>query len=642
MGDSKGHFTNGLAFCILGLWHLFNHIKLHAINPKSYTSFPWFPTSRITHLELFFIMAASSISCTMELFTGSLRHQPLDPDGSISPTHLPHFEHSIIALVFFVYSFFAFLLSKLTPPLPQHRGLTNLLGGVAFAVELLLFHLHAADHMGLEGHYHWLLQVVIFTSLATTLLSIKYSKSFLISFVRSLSFFFQGVWLINIGFMLWTPGLIPKGCFMNMEDGHYVVRCHGEQALERAKSLANIQFSYYVVGLTALARGVKIPFGKADRLKVLRFKNTAVAPSAIRNPQTPKPPPLPATKQMDFMTEWKSLWPISSNFSAPLLIPNKNPKTPFGPLIFTPDPNSSTTLLHSPSLSPHLPPPYLHLSLSRVLQKYNCVPSSASSISSLLGPQFSSCSSYFNGFNSLQLLQIPNKNLIVVFFPTGENFDHVGFSLLYVKDGVLSVYSQRESFFQLVKEGNVNRQRITHLLVNPIDDFCGDENAEDKFGDVKSMSLVSENNRVINKKLQVLLTDKLGSFWDNEFSLFCYGPAGNENGSVSSKISKFCNSYYAWGCPSELSMSGCDCKCGSCLVREELFKASLPVWIDWRQKKHLIWGFGILEPDFSAQLSSLDSFGGFILIRLTSAGKLWESENFSEGGQKRKNIYFGG
>ncbi|KAI3460128.1 hypothetical protein Pfo_016791, partial [Paulownia fortunei] len=474
------------------------------------------------------------------------------------------------------------------------------------------------------------------------------------------------------------------------------------------------------------------------------------------------------------------------------------------------------------------------------------------------------------------LLQIPNKNLIVVFFPTGDNSDDVGFSLLSVKDGILSVHSQRENYFQLAKEGNVNHQRITLLLVNPVDDFCGDENVDvcnvnkrnnvvtvvgflmvctnysvywyrvgittvyrqneysvclDYLGcanakmlrgnavvsacwsphlreeclvllengdlllfdvnyssrnKIKSISLVSGNNRVLNKKMQVSLNEKLGlqkeesgnevrrwfkcefswhprifiashrnevflvdlrsagecnvccllklemlsmgkndevfalsragsdgfsftvatryllllcdvrkplmpllrwahgiqnpryitvfklselranaedteyklasesgycvilgSFWDSEFSLFCYGPDGNGNGSFSSEISKFCNSYYAWGLPSELALSGSDCECGRCLVREEFLKASLPIWIDWRQKKHLILGFGILEPDLSAQLSSFDSFGSFMLIRLTSSGKLevqhylaaWESEKFSEACHKRKSIY---
>ncbi|KAI3450872.1 hypothetical protein Pfo_007537 [Paulownia fortunei] len=248
MGNFRGHVAPGLAFCIIGLWHLFNHTKLHAINPKSYTSLPWFPTSRARYLELYFIMFASFTSIAMELFIMPHRHQPLDHDATIPSNHLHNFEHANISLSIFTYALFAVVLDKLAPP--ARSALTHMLGAVMLAQELLLFHLHSTDHMGLEGQYHWLLQIVIFTSLATALLSINYSKSFLLSFARSLAVFCQGVWLIVIGYMLYTPRLIPKGCLMSIEDGHYVVNCHGKEALERAKSLANILFSYYVVGMS--------------------------------------------------------------------------------------------------------------------------------------------------------------------------------------------------------------------------------------------------------------------------------------------------------------------------------------------------------------------------------------------------------
>ncbi|KAL7127602.1 hypothetical protein ABFS83_14G263900 [Erythranthe nasuta] len=573
---------------------------------------------------------------------------------------------------------------------------------------------------------------------------------------------------------------------------------------------------------------------------------------------------------MDLTADWKSLWPISSTFSAPLLIPNKITETSFGPLIFKAKPNSSTTLLNSPSLSPQLPPPYPQLPLSRFLQNYNSVPSSAAAITSL-GHQLPNYSSYFHGFNALQLLQIPTKNLIVVFFPTGENSDHVGFSLLSLKEGHLNVRSQGGNIFELVKEGSANHHRITRLLVNPVDDFCGDVNGDNNKHDnvvtagflmvctsysvcwyrvgittlrgqdeysvcvdylgcanikmlrgnrvagacwsphlreeclvlldngdlllfdvsyyygekAESISLVRNNNNVVKKIIYVSLTNELGSekeesgnegrcwfecefswhprifiashndavflvdlrssvhniscllkletlsmgkndefcalsragsdgftftvstrnllllfdvrkplapilrwahdirnpryltvfrllelranagdryklasesgycvvlgsFWDSQFSLFCYGPdCRSGNKSVSSEISKFCNLCYAWGLPSEFSLSGSDCKCGSCLVREEFLKASQPAWIDWRQKKHLNLGFSILNPSLSAQLCSFDSFGGFILIRLTSSGKLemqqyfaaYESKNITEAGHKRKKCY---
>ncbi|XP_073147750.1 uncharacterized protein [Henckelia pumila] len=248
MGSFIGHVALGFGFFIIGLWHILNHIKLHGLNPNSYISSPWFPTSRIKYLELYLIMIGSSMSIAMELFIGPDRHQPFDPDGTIPSNHLHSFEHSNISLTFFTYAFLSIVLDKLAPP--ARYGLTNMLGAVAFGQQLLLFHLHSTDHMGVEGQYHWLLQIAIFVSLSTTLLGISYPQSFLNSFVRSASIMFQGVWLVVMGYMLWTPSLLPKGCFINLEESHDVVRCHDKESLERAKSLVNIQFSWYITVMT--------------------------------------------------------------------------------------------------------------------------------------------------------------------------------------------------------------------------------------------------------------------------------------------------------------------------------------------------------------------------------------------------------
>lgn len=260
MGTLVGHVLPGFGFLVIGLWHLFNHIKLHALHPKTYTSLPWFPTSRIRYFELFLIMGGCLASILMELFIGPNKHQPLDHDGTIPSNHLHNFEHSNISIGFFVYAFFSIILDKTKPP--TQYGLSLVLGAIAFGQQLLLFHLHSADHMGVEGQYHWLLQPVIFVSLFTTLLSIGYPKSFLNSFIRSLSIMFQGVWLMVMGIMLWTPEFIPKGCFMNSEQGHKVVRCHGYKALERAKSLVNIQFSWYLIGLAIFSMAMYLALVK--------------------------------------------------------------------------------------------------------------------------------------------------------------------------------------------------------------------------------------------------------------------------------------------------------------------------------------------------------------------------------------------
>ncbi|XP_022731040.1 transmembrane protein 45B-like [Durio zibethinus] len=248
MGSLVGHVLPGFAFFVLGFWHLFNHIKLHSAHPNSYMSSSWFPTSKLKYLELFLIMVASSISISMELFIGPARHQPLDPDGTIPSNHLRNFEHSSISMTFFIYAAFAIILDKISPK--AKYSLALFLGAVAFAQQLLLFHLHSTDHMGVEGQYHLLLQSAVIVSLATTLMGIGLPKSFIVSFIRSLSILYQGVWLIVTGYMLWTPELVSKGCFLHDEDGHQVVRCSSDEALDRAKSLVNIQFSWALTAVT--------------------------------------------------------------------------------------------------------------------------------------------------------------------------------------------------------------------------------------------------------------------------------------------------------------------------------------------------------------------------------------------------------
>ncbi|KAH7836865.1 hypothetical protein Vadar_006645 [Vaccinium darrowii] len=246
MGTLVGHVAPGFGFFLIGLWHLLNHIKLHAQNPNSYISKPWFPASKLKYLELFLIMGGCTMSIAMELFIGPERHQPFDPDLTIPSNHLHNFEHSIISLTFFLYAAFAIVFDKIAPQKTQY-SLTQVLGAAAFGQQLLVFHLHSADHMGVEGEYHLLLQLLVSTSLLTTLMGIAYRKSFLISFIRSISILSQGVWFMVMGFMLWTPEFIPKGCFMNLEEGHKVVRCHNDEALDRAKSLVNMEFSWYMI-----------------------------------------------------------------------------------------------------------------------------------------------------------------------------------------------------------------------------------------------------------------------------------------------------------------------------------------------------------------------------------------------------------
>ncbi|XP_022742214.1 uncharacterized protein LOC111293644 isoform X2 [Durio zibethinus] len=114
----------------------------------------------------------------------------------------------------------------------------------------------------------------------------------------------------------------------------------------------------------------------------------------------------------------------------------------------------------------------------------------------------------------------------------------------------------------------------------------------------------------------------LGSFWNCEFRLFCYGPSSACEGSIGMGISKFCKPFLAWDLPSDLLLSSQECHCGSCLVREEFSKGALPEWVDWQHKKDIVLGFGILNRDLSELVCESDEFGGFTLIRLMSSGRI--------------------
>lgn len=138
----------------------------------------------------------------------------------------------------------------------------------------------------------------------------------------------------------------------------------------------------------------------------------------------------------------------------------------------------------------------------------------------------------------------------------------------------------------------------------------------------------------------------LGSFWDGEFCIFCYGPDYGK-ATCLSKLSEVNNHFFAWGLPSDISLSGRGCHCGTCLVKEESCKEALHKWIDWRQKKELVMGFGFVEQEISSRLGEPDNFGGFHLIRLMSSGKLevqkycasWRLEHISEKAHRESKTF---
>lgn len=130
----------------------------------------------------------------------------------------------------------------------------------------------------------------------------------------------------------------------------------------------------------------------------------------------------------------------------------------------------------------------------------------------------------------------------------------------------------------------------------------------------------------------------LGSFWSCEFNMFCYGPSLPVlDQSVSSRSLKYFQSLYAWDLPSNLILSGRECPCGSCLVRQETLKDAIPEWVEWQQKKAIVLGFGILDNDLSLPLAGQNEFGSFTLVRLMSSGVL-EAQTYQASWKSLKRM----
>ncbi|GJN33853.1 hypothetical protein PR202_gb22480 [Eleusine coracana subsp. coracana] len=247
MGTLVGHVAPGFFFLLMGLWHLFAHTRLFLMRPSSYTAPIWFPVPGVRHLELLTIIIGSVIDILMELVLVQAKHQPLDDDGTIPSAHLHNFEHASISLAWLVFAAATIQMDRARTPMRD--AVSQLAAAAAFAQQLIVFHFHSGNHhAGVPGQFHSLLQMVIAVSLAATLLRVAYPRSFVVSLVRAASLVFMGVWFIVMGVMMWTPALVPKGCFLNVEEGLEVVRCRTDEVLDRAKSLVNQQFSWYLTG----------------------------------------------------------------------------------------------------------------------------------------------------------------------------------------------------------------------------------------------------------------------------------------------------------------------------------------------------------------------------------------------------------
>ena len=81
-----------------------------------------------------------------------------------------------------------------------------------------------------------------------------FPTSFPAALVLSTAVVFQGCWFMNMGFMLWVPEFVPKGCKAQLTESsmHSAVACASHEADLRARALANMQFSWMLSGILIL------------------------------------------------------------------------------------------------------------------------------------------------------------------------------------------------------------------------------------------------------------------------------------------------------------------------------------------------------------------------------------------------------
>ncbi|KAE8672913.1 hypothetical protein F3Y22_tig00111834pilonHSYRG00342 [Hibiscus syriacus] len=99
--------------------------------------------------------------------------------------------------------------------------------------------------------------------------------------VLSVSVVFQGCSFMNMGFMLWSPQFVPRGCIMQLAESngdnmHGAVTCFSHEADIRARALANLQFSWILSGIMIFTGFICLIFsGKHPETTINRIRATS-------------------------------------------------------------------------------------------------------------------------------------------------------------------------------------------------------------------------------------------------------------------------------------------------------------------------------------------------------------------------------
>lgn len=264
------HLIAGLALASLGLWHTFNTVKAYYSNGSAkFVLRTWYPFKsplrKLENLELILILTFSILS----IFT-----QILDPKLMHFSFKLQNLEHATMFLHLAIFAGFT-LFAEFSNSSKILHSVSGVLASSVFAQELFLLHYHSTNHLGIEGHYHWLFELIVCVSFLSAVAATVSPTNFPASLVLSISIVLQGCWFMIMALMLWVPSFVPQGCIPQLDGSssssirHGAVICENPEADFRARALANLQLSWIISAVLFFVAALSLAMARSPTFRGL-------------------------------------------------------------------------------------------------------------------------------------------------------------------------------------------------------------------------------------------------------------------------------------------------------------------------------------------------------------------------------------
>lgn len=263
------HLVAGLGLACLGLWHTFNTVRAYySKGSAKFMSRTWYPFKsplrKLENLELILILSFAILSIFTQILDLNLVHFSFK---------LQNLEHATMFLHLAIFAGFT-LFAEFSNLSEILHCVSAVLASSVFAQELFLLHYHSSNHLGIEGHYHWLFELIVCISVLSAVVATVYPTNFPASLALSISIVLQGCWFMIMAFMLWVPTFVPQGCIPQPENPgsgsstrHGAVICGSPEADFRARALANLQLSWIISAVLFFVAGLCLTVARSTALR---------------------------------------------------------------------------------------------------------------------------------------------------------------------------------------------------------------------------------------------------------------------------------------------------------------------------------------------------------------------------------------